>query len=470
MSAGHPWNDPAWAQAHRIGIDTSRMMAAQVGPDHGIAPADLIALGPKAAAAHGALAARRAAGELPFYDLPRQDIDPILEAAAWVRGGFDDFLLIGIGGSSLGPKATHQALAAPQYNLLSHEARGGPRMFLLENVDPRTVGSILQMVDPARTCVSVVSKSGGTAETAANYMVVRGWLERHVRNPAAHLIATTDPKAGELRALAEREGWRTLPIPPAVGGRFSQLTAVGLLPAAVCGLDVAGLLAGAADMEARTRDPDVSTNPAYHLAALHFLADTQKGKPICVMMPYADGLTAFADWFVQLWAESLGKAADLSGREVHAGQTPLCAVGAVDQHSQLQLFVEGPNDKMVAFLKVGRFPDPGPIPRVHADVGSMAYLGGHTLAELLNIEQAATEMVLTQRQRPNLRIDVPELNAFALGQLFFLFEVMTAFAGGLYHVNPFDQPGVEHGKKLAYGALGREGFEDLMGGREQIDS
>jgi glucose-6-phosphate isomerase len=464
MSQARPWDDPEWSKAHRIGIDTSRMMAARIGSDHGVTPADLTALGPKAAAAHGTLMTRRDAGELPFYDLPHQDLGPIQEAAAWARGGFDDFLLIGIGGSSLGPKAAHQALAPTQYNLLSHEARGGPRFFLLENVDPRTVESILQMVDPARTCVSVVSKSGGTAETAANYMVVRGWLEQHVRNPAAHLIATTDPKSGELRALATREGWKTLPIPPAVGGRFSQLTAVGLLPAAVCGLDVAGLLAGAADMEARTREPDLTKNPAYHLAALHYVADTQKGKPICVMMPYADGLTALADWFVQLWAESLGKAVDLHGREVHAGQTPLPAVGAIDQHSQLQLFVEGPNDKMVTFMKVGRFSDPGPIPKVHADVGSMAYLGGHTLAELLNIEQAASEMVLTERHRPNLRIDVPELNAFALGQLFFLFEVMTAFAGGLYGVNPFDQPGVEHGKKLAYGALGREGFEDLMGG------
>jgi glucose-6-phosphate isomerase len=182
-------------------------------------------------------------------------------------------------------------------------------------------------------------------------------------------------------------------------------------------------------------------------------------------MAYADGLTALADWFVQLWAESLGKATDLDGGTVNAGQTPLAAVGAIDQHSQLQLFVEGPRDKMVTFLKVDRFADPGAIPEVHGDVGAMGYLGGHTLAELLNIEQAATEMVLTDGGRPSLRIDLPELSAFTLGQLFYLFEVATAFAGGLYRVNPFDQPGVERGKVLAYGALGREGFEDLMGGR-----
>ncbi len=465
MSGAHPWDDPEWAAAHRIEIDTSRMMADAVGPEHGIAPDDLASLEHAAKRAHEALAKQRAAGELPFYDLPYQDLGPIMETAGWVQSKFDDFLLVGIGGSSLGPKAAHQALAPVHYNLLSREARGGPRLFFLENVDPHTLDATLKMVDPAWTCVSVVSKSGGTAETAANYMVVRGFFGEHVHNPAAHMIATTDPVEGELRALAAREGWKTLPIPPGVGGRFSQLTAVGLLPAAVCGLDVAGLLAGAADMEARTRAADLSGNPAYHLAALHYLANVRKNKAICVMMPYADALTSFADWFVQLWAESLGKAHGVDGREVRAGQTPLPAVGAIDQHSQLQLFVEGPNDKMVTFVRLGRFPDAGAIPEIHPEVGSMAYLGGHSLAELLNIEQAATEMALTQHQRPSMRIDVPELNAFTLGQLFFLYEVATAFAGGLYGVNPFDQPGVEHGKKLAYGALGREGFEDLMGGR-----
>jgi len=464
MSA-EPWQDPAWREARRIRLDTSRTMAARIGPEHGVTDADLEALAPRAAAAHEHLAARRRAGELPFFDLPYQDLGPVLEAAAWVREGFEDFVLVGIGGSSLGPKATQMALAPPHYNLLPSSARGGPRFFLLENIDPASVGALLEMLDPARTCFNVVSKSGGTAETAANYMVVRGWLEKHGQAPSRHLIATTDPAKGDLRPLAEREGWRTLPIPHAVGGRFSQLTGVGLLPAAVCGLDVAQLMAGAADMEARTRDGDLGANPAYRFAALHHLAHTRKAKPICVLMPYADGLTGLADWFVQLWAESLGKANDLEGKAVHTGQTPLAAVGAIDQHSQLQLFVEGPNDKLVTFLKVERFPDPGTIPQVHPEVGAMGYLGGHTLAELLNIEQAATEMVLTDLNRPSLRIDVPELNAFAMGQLFYLFEVATAFAGGLYHIDPFDQPGVEHGKKLAYGALGRKGFEDLMGGR-----
>ncbi|MDH4229068.1 MAG: glucose-6-phosphate isomerase [Nitrospirota bacterium] len=455
---------PDWISAQRVQLDSRLALADAVGPQHGVSAQELADLLPNLRSVHAELGRRRASGELGFYQLPGQDITPVLEAANWVRDGFDNFLLVGIGGSSLGPKAAHAALRSPLYNLLSREERGGPRLFLLENIDPVTVSAVLRHLDPARTCVNVVSKSGGTAETAANYLVAREWLEKSVQNPREHLIATTDPANGDLRPLAEREGWRTLPIPPDVGGRFSQLAAVGLLPAAVCGIDIAELLAGAHDMDLRCATPDLDTNPAYRLAALHYLADTRHGKPMAVMMPYADGLRSLADWFVQLWAESLGKERDLSGKIVHTGQTPLPALGASDQHSQVQLFVEGPNDKLITFLRVEHFAEAVQIPSLHGDVGSLAYLGGATLERLLNVEQAATEAVLRERQRPTLRLTVPELNPFAMGQLFFLFEVMTAFAGGLYGINAFDQPGVEHGKRLTYGAFGRAGYPDLMGG------
>lgn len=463
MTESHRYNDPDWVRRHRLQFDTRRMMAEKVGPTHGITPAGLAGLEAQIQTAHDTLTTRRAAGELPFFDLPDQDIAPVLRVAGQVREQFKNYVLVGIGGSSLGPRATWQALCSPHYNLLGQSERGGPRQFFLENVDPRSVMATLDLLDPRETCVNVVTKSGGTAETLANYMVARGWLEKGGCTPHEHLIATTDPAAGDLRKLADREGWQTLPVPPGVGGRFSQLTAVGLLPAAVTGIDIGEMLAGAADMARRTLDCDLEENPAYLLAALHYLADTACRKPLAVIMPYADGLTYLADWFVQLWAESLGKAVDLDGKEVHTGQTPLPAVGAVDQHSQLQLFVEGPNDKMVTFLKVGRFADSGAIPALHGEVAAMGYLGGSSLAALLNAEQAATEMVLTESGRPNMRIDIPALNPFAVGQLYYLFEVMTAFAGGLYRVNPFDQPGVEHGKVLTYGVMGRSGYPNLLG-------
>lgn len=458
MTIAERYRDPDWAAAHRIDIDTTTLCAASVGDRHGVTEPELAGSHDRARVSHDALMARREGGELPFFDLPAQDTVPVHSLAAHIRDRFDNYLLIGIGGSSLGPKAAQQALCSPWHNLMEAGARSGPRMFFIENVDPSSLLPLLNLLDPSKTCVNVVTKSGGTAETLANFMVVRAWLEKAGCNLSDHLIATTDPKSGDLRRVADEEGWASLPVPPGVGGRFSQLTAVGLLPAAVAGIDIDELLAGAADMSVRCAAFDLKENPAWRLAALYHLLDVNKGKPICVMMPYADGLTYLADWFVQLWAESLGKAEDLDGNPVHTGQTPLAAVGAIDQHSQLQLFVEGPNDKLVTFLKVASFDDPGDIPSVYADVPSMGYLGGHTLAELLNAEQAATREVLTRGGRPNACITIPRLNPFAMGQLFYLFEAMTAFAGGLYRVNPFDQPGVEHGKRLTYGAMGRKGY------------
>lgn len=455
------YREPGWAAAHALQLDTSRMEAERLGQG-GVSAAEIQAVAEQAESVHASLRARRARGELPFYDLPGQNVTSLLELADSVRERFRNFLLIGIGGSSLGPKATHQALRSAHYNLEADTARGGPRIFFMENVDPHSVRAILALLDPAETCANVVTKSGGTAETLANYMVVRAWLERSVKNPAEHLIATTDPERGDLRGLVRAEGWRSLDVPPAVGGRFSQLTPVGLFPAAVCGIDIRELLAGAGAMAEQVASCDLEANPAYRIAALHYLADTAHGKPVAVMMPYADGLERFADWFVQLWAESLGKAEALDGHRVNVGQTPLGAVGAIDQHSQVQLFVEGPKDKMVTFLRVERFDDPVPIPKSYGDVPSMGYLGGASLEALLNAEQAATEAALTEQGRPNMRITLPALNAYTLGQLFYLYEVATAFAGGLYGINPFDQPGVERGKQLTYGAMGRKGYPNLI--------
>jgi glucose-6-phosphate isomerase len=272
-------------------------------------------------------------------------------------------------------------------------------------------------------------------------------------------VVTTDPEKGRLREIAEREDYLTFPVPAGVGGRFSVLTPVGLLPAAIAGIDIFMLLAGARDMDGRCRISNLWKNPAYLSAVLYYLADTKKGKPIAVMMPYADALYGVADWFRQLWAESLGKRTDLDGNIVSTGQTPVRALGATDQHSQLQLYMEGSNNKLITFLAVERFHKKISMPESFADVEGVGYLGGRSLNELIAVEQKTTELALTRNKRPNLSIIVPEVNAFTLGQLLFMLEVQTVFAGGLYHINPLDQPGVEEGKQFAYGLMGRKGFE-----------
>jgi glucose-6-phosphate isomerase len=345
-------------------------------------------------------------------------------------------------------------------------ARGAPRVFIAENVDPRTLRSILALAPPDRTCVNVISKSGTTIETLAQFLVMlevaQGalgprWSER--------FLVTTDPSRGFLRRFADRHHLRTLAIPPAVGGRFSVLTPVGLLPAAVAGVDIDELLAGAERMDERCRARTWKDNPGLALAAVHFLMDRIKGKGICVLMPYSDSLRSFADWFCQLWAESLGKRHTRTGdARSPVGQTPVRAVGATDQHSQLQLYVEGPNDKLLTLMEVMDHGGEVAIPSLDlpelAEEG-LEHVAGHGIGELLNLERGATELVLRTEQRPVMNLELPDLSAYTLGQLFYLYEWATIAAGMLYHVDPFDQPGVEEGKRLTHAALGRAGLEEV---------
>jgi glucose-6-phosphate isomerase len=273
------------------------------------------------------------------------------------------------------------------------------------------------------------------------------------------VVVTTDPSNGPLRRLAEDERLVNFSIPPGVGGRFSVLTPVGLLPASFIGIELDELLAGAASMDKWCREEDLEANPAAVYAVLQYLAHVKKGKPISVMMPYGDGLREVADWYRQLLAESLGKKKDLQGRLVYVGPTPVKALGVTDQHSQLQLYLEGPYDKVITFLALGSFSHVLEIPQDASWGEETAYLEGKSLNELMDAERRATEFVLTKNKRSNCTIYLKELSARILGGLFYLLEVQIAFSGGLYGINPFDQPAVEEGKRITYGMMGRGGFE-----------
>jgi len=365
--------------------------------------------------------------------------------------GATDFIHVGIGGSALGPMALHKALSHPYYNALSGEARPGPRMHFAENTDPATLSAILDLADPEATWVNVVTKSGSTAETMANFLVIRGLLVDSLGGFGfqGRTIATTDPEEGFLKQIADREDLKVLPIPPDVGGRFSVLTPVGLLPAAVAGLDVDALLAGAAQCVDEVNE-QAAEHPAVRGAAMHYLMDTTRGRNVRVMMTYADALERLAAWFVQLWAESLGK----DGK----GSTPHGAVGTTDQHSQVQLYMEGPQDKVIEIVEVEEHPRDLEIPKAYEDLEGVGYLGGHTMAELLNVECDATRRALTEAGHPNSTIRLSATNEENLGYVLQALEVQTAIAGSLYGVNAFDQPGVEAGKQITYKRMGRPGY------------
>jgi len=437
-------------------LDYSNMMISPGGIDQqawGNAPKQFTA----AKRAFDALRGNDAVG---FVDLPRntQLLDQVASFAKPARGKYDDVVILGIGGSALGPIALRTALRPTGWNMLDDKARDNyPRLYVLDNVDPETIAALLGRLRLSRTLFIVTSKSGGTAETMAQFLIVHQRLAREKLDATKHLVFVTDPKQGALRPLAERLKVPALEIPPNIGGRFSVLTPVGTLPAALIGIDVKSLLSGAGEMAKRCESDGLATNPAGIYAMLQWLADTQLKKNIVVFMPYSDPLRDLAAWFVQLWAESLGKKRP-DGTSV--GSTPLAALGATDQHAQVQLFMEGPADKTVTFVSVRERVTDVKIPAAFPDVKELGYLAGHSLGELIDIEQRATAGALARRGRPNMTIHLDRIDAAHVGQLMMFLEIATAYVGQLYGIDAFNQPGVELGKQFAYALLGRPGADD----------
>jgi glucose-6-phosphate isomerase len=378
-------------------------------------------------------------------------------AARWRRRKPTDLIHIGIGGSSLGSEALLRSLAHPQHNLLPAAKRSGPRVHFIDNVDPETVGALLEVVDLRKSLVHVVSKSGGTVETAAGFQVVRDALERAGRGTRwQERCVFTTGRNSTLHEMARREGVEMLDFPADVGGRFSVLTPSGLFTPAVAGVDISSVVSGARRYLARIAKGAVVENPSAVAAAIAYAMAESKRKPIQVMMPYADSLEPLSRWYVQLAGESLGKKGKRGRRSVGVGPTPLPARGTTDQHSQVQLFVEGPSDKWVTFVRIDASRRKCPI----AGGPPADYLEGIDLAELLRAEQRGTAVALAQAGRPTACWRLPTISPETVGQLFFALELQTAFQGALYGINAYDQPGVEAGKLAAFALIGRAGYED----------
>jgi glucose-6-phosphate isomerase len=335
-----------------------------------------------------------------------------------------------------------------------------PRLVILDNVDPSFTQAALDSMDPRRTLVVVIAKSGGTAETVATFLIVHDWLEQSLgRKAAGRIVAVTTEGKGDLFALAQSERYRTFAIPENVGGRYSVLSPVGLVPAALIGIDIARLTRGAAEMTHLCWQPSLTENIALRAALCHWLIWTRRGKSIQVAFPYSNHLWGTAFWFRQLWAESLGKAHNRAGALVHTGQTPVAALGTTDQHSQVQLYIEGPNDKVFTFWAVNKFSSKGRIPRRKFGQPAFDALAGQSLAKLIDAERRATAAALVEYGHPNCTVTLDRVDEAHLGAFLQMMEFQTAFMGELLDINAFDQEGVELGKKFTYGLMGRKGFE-----------
>ena len=389
-----------------------------------------------------------------------QTIWYVKEFASMVVGRFENILILGIGGSALGGMAVTEALLKPYWNFLSEELRNGiPRLFFLDNIDPDSMNSLLDVLDLKKTLVNVITKSGDTAETMAQFLVLRDLMKKELGDDyRKNIIATTDKSVGVLKQLADQEGYKTFIIPEDVGGRFSVFSAVGLVPFALLGLDVDKIIQGIQDMDLALRNPDISQNIAAQGALIQYLMDMKLGKRLSVLMPYSSRLKYISDWFVQLWAESLGKAYNKNGEKVNLGLTPIKALGATDQHSQIQLFNEGPNDKLITFIRVENFDTTLEIHKIFEYTG-VGYLGGKTINELLNAEADSTRVSLLDDSRPSMTITIEKIDEYNLAQLMYMLEVQTAIAGELYNVNTFNQPGVEQAINYTYALMGRPGYD-----------
>ncbi len=405
--------------------------------------------------AKATIAAQKSAGSLGFTKLPYSDVAEIKQLADEVAAECKNLIVVGIGGSDLGTRAIHRALNHQYYNSVESARKGRPRLFFVgDTTDPEPLYELDDVVDWHDSILVMVSKSGNTIEQMSTFLVLREKLQKVVGDKALSrkIIAITDPEQGTLHDMAVQEGYRMLAVPQDVGGRFSVFTPVGLFPLAVAGVDITALLAGAQQVD--QEQSDQAATFAYH----QFLAATKLGRSISVMMPYTYSLRELGFWFRQLWAESLGKRLNKQGEVVCTGPQPIAAIGPTDQHSQVQLYMEGPNDKLLNFVTVRQSARSATIPAAFPNLEGASYLAGIQLEQILLEEQKATAQALAEAGRPSIHLELDVLDAHHIGALMYFLELATAYAGELWNVNAYDQPGVELGKNLLYKALGRSGY------------
>ncbi len=379
-----------------------------------------------------------------YFNLVRapQEVEEIKEYAKYIAENFENFVVLGIGGSALGARALFSALTKMDYKKCDDCRGKRPRWFVRDSISPEKFACLLNTIDATKTMFCVVTKSGGTLETLLQLNFVVAKLQETLgQDFSKNICAITANKEGKLNKWAQENNVKTFYFDGNVSGRFSVFSVVGLLPAAVVGADIEALLDGANKMLERCHSLKFFENPALYGAALQKIA-MDRGCNVSYLMPYSDNLKIVAEWYCQLCAESLGKSIKKCLKTKYVGLTPVKALGTVDQHSQMQLCLEGPYDKVVTFIKVNRHDSDIEI----KDVGTGLlddYIYGNTLTDIVNTSQKATAKALLERDRFNRTIEIEEVNENTMGQLLMFFMIETSFMGALLNINTYDQPSVE---------------------------
>jgi len=355
-----------------------------------------------------------------FCKLPREEELREISSFAKKNKKWQHILIIGIGGSALPPRTLIEAIPAAKPSSSNY-----PKFHFLDNLDPTKTTQIFAQLDWKKTLVIVITKSGNTLETLSNFFVVQQKLGE---NWQKQVVTITDPEKGFLRKLSAHEKLQTFEIPPEIGGRFSIFTAVGLIPAALANLDLQKLLTGA---------KSAKTTEAFRFAQIH-ASEYSRKKNITSLCVYSNALETFTKWWEQLLAESIGKSNKI-------GITPQTSIGTNAQHSLLQLWSEGPDDKFFIFLKTKKSNSDLRISNPHAD---FKFLRGKSMQQILNIEMQTTVKSLVEKKRAMAEIEIDKLDEKNLGHLLQFWMLETYFLGKILQINPFDQPGVERGKIL----------------------
>ena len=446
-------------------LDYTNCLAEAIGATHGLTKSEVDTLVAKFPKHHENIDEQRANGECAFFDLPHQDTAEVKAALKKHQGKWDNLVLIGSGGSALTAHALLAALGHGAYNHLDPKARkGAPRVFLVHNPDPRHVSDLFEIIDLKKTLFQVVGRSGATPETIALWLWLQDLLRKKVAKtaPQAQVIFSTDREKGALSDIAKQEKLDLLHVPGNLPGRFGALGSTGLFLAGMCGFDIGKLLAGAADMDKRCRHGEPLRNPAYMHSLVHYLLTRKRRKTIHAMFAFSNRLHGVTQWYNHLCAVSLGKMLNRKGKAVHVGPTPVDALGPFDLHGQMQLYAEGPFDKVVTFLTVkdhgAKLVAAG---GMYPKVEQAAYLANADFTTLLDCGRIAAEQAITASGRPNMAITLDQVDESSIGGLLYMLMLSTAMSAELYGIDPFDQPGVEHQKQAMFAQLGRAGFEDL---------
>ena len=445
-------------------LDFTNCLSEAIGATHGLTKSEVDTLVAKFPKHHENVDDLRANGESGFFDLPYQDLGELKSLLKKHQGKWDNLVIVATGGSSLAARSLLGALGHSAHNLLEPKARkGAPRVFFASNPDPKALSELVEVLDLKKTLFNVISRNGGTSETLAMFLWLAETLKKKSGKGAlsSQVVITTEREKSPLMEIAKQEKIDTLPIPANLAGRFAVLGNPGLFAAGLCGIDVQDLLAGAGDMDKRCRHGDAFRNPAYMHSLVHYLLTRKRRKTMHVTFSFSNRVHAVGEWYSHLCAVSLGKMLNRKGKAVHVGPSPTASLGTFDLHGQMQLICEGPFDKVVTFITVkdhgAKLVSPAAYPKLEA----VGHLQNADFTTLLDHGYWGAEQHITVAGRPNMTIQLDVVDERNIGGLYYLLQLSTAMSAELYGIDPFDQPGVEHGKHATYAQSGRAGFEDL---------